>query len=330
MGFIKAIFDLFYMSIRYLNRHSGHVYRWLVIILLSSSTAILADVTPDLTYEEPADGLSVMQQVYFVNRHFAFENLMIGTKSSPVRMLTRQGERLSTGNTLIRSLNNAPTKSGVLFQDKVHFPTGKIRGTAILVTGYRDRSASYSLWLPQLRKVRRISEPAHDDRWGGSPLTYGDVYFRKPGHETHELLGSETFDDCLGMFVLTADIPRHKLTGLPEKSCTKRGKNVYRVKSTTKYNNWWYDYRVVSVDKQTFADYRADYFKGDKLVKRIDKDWQVIDESDPRAVMWRYWYAHDYLNGQEAVGYVDLDAVSWNQQVKASQWTERALRKIKR
>jgi hypothetical protein len=117
---------------------------------------------------------------------------------------------------------------------------------------------------------------------------------------------------------------------LPEKSCTKRGKNVYRVKSTTKYNNWWYDYRVVSVDKQTFADYRADYFKGDKLVKRIDKDWQVIDESDPRAVMWRYWYAHDYLNGQEAVGYVDLDAVSWNQQVKASQWTERALRKIKR
>jgi len=301
-----------------------------VLIFLLFSPAILAEVTPDLPYSRPVDGLSTMQQVYFVNRHFAFENLMIGTRSSPVRMLTRQGKRLNTGNTLIRSLNNAPTKSAMLFQDKVHFPTGKIRGTAILVTGYRDRSATYSLWLSQLRKVRRISEPAHDDRWGGSPLTYGDVYFRKPEHEAHELLGLESFDDCLGMVVLAADIPSHKIADLPEKNCAVKGKNVYRIKSSTKYENWWYDYRIVSVDKQTFADYRADYFKGDKLVKRIDKDWWEIDESDPRAVMWRYWYAHDYLNGQEAVGYVDLDAVSWNQQVKASQWTERALRKIKR
>ena len=130
------------MNIKYSNRRSVHPYCWLVLYWLLFSPAILAEVTPDLTYEDPVDGLSVMNQAYFINRHFAFENLMIGTKSSPVRMLIKQGERLNTGNTLIRSLNNAPTNPAMLFQDKVHFPTGKIRGTAILVTGYRDRSAT--------------------------------------------------------------------------------------------------------------------------------------------------------------------------------------------
>ena len=318
------------MNIKYSNRRSVHPYCWLVLYWLLFSPAILAEVTPDLPYSEPVDGLSVMQQVYFVNRHFAFDNLQIGTKSSPVRMLIKQGKLLSTGNTLIRSLNNIPSNAAMLFQDKVHFPTGKIRGTAILVIGYRDRPASYSLWLPQLRKVRRISEPAHDDRWGGSPLTFGDVYFRKPEHEAHELLDPETFEGCLGMVELDSDTPPHRVAGLPDNNCMIQGRMVYRIKSTTKYENWWYDYRVVYVDQQSFSDYRSDYFKGGKLVKRIDKDWRVVDQSDPRAVMWRYWYAHDYLTGQEAVGYVSLDEVHWNQQVRASQWTERALRKIKR
>jgi hypothetical protein len=320
------------MHIKYLNINLYLRYCGFSFALLLLSPMVRADVTRALPHinSESINGLSIMRQVYFVNRHFAFDNLQIGTKSSPVRMLIKQGQRLSTGNTLVRSLNNAPANPTMLFQDKVVFPKGKIRGTAILVVGYLDRPASYSLWLPQLRKVRRISEPAHDDRWGGSPLTYGDVYFRKPAHETHELLRSDMFEDCLGMLDPGADTPSHKVADLPEKNCEVKGQNVYRVKSTTRYKNWWYDYRVVSVDKQSFADYRADYFKGNKLVKRIDKDWRAADGADPRAVVWRYWYAHDYINGQEAVGYVNLEDVRWNQPVKASEWTERALRKIKR
>jgi hypothetical protein len=276
------------------------------------------------------DGLSVMQQVFFVNRHFAFDNLQIGNRVHPVRMITQHGDRLSTGNTLVRSLNNRPVNSSIRYQDKVYFPTGKVRGTAILVIGYSNRPAGYSLWLPALRKVRRISEPAHDDRWGGSPLTYGDIYFRKPSHETHELQGVFTFEGCLGMLKTAARIPEHKLGDLPEQNCAMQGQSVYRVKSTTTFSDWWYDYRLVYVDQASFADYRSDYFKGGRLVKRIDKDWQPVTNSDPRALMWRYWYAEDFVSGQSALGYVRLQDVEWNQEVDPAQWTERALRKIKR
>ena len=39
----------------------------------------------------------------------------------------------------------------------------------------------------------------------GSNLTFGDVTLRKPHHETHELLGTETFSGCLGSVTLADD-----------------------------------------------------------------------------------------------------------------------------
>lgn len=302
----------------------------LLLLALLAATTATADNLKALPYPQQVDGLAVMQQVYFVNRHFAFDNITVGTPSGPVRMITRQGGRLNAGNTLIRSLNNRPSNTSMQFQDKVYFPAGKVRGTAILVISYADRPVSYSIWLPELRKVRRVSEPAHDDRWGGSPLTYGDVYFRKPEHEQHELLGAETFDECLGSLLIDGnqqDTIRHSP---PEKSCQPRGRPVYRIKSSTTFPQWWYDYRIVTVDQETFADYRSDYFKADKLVKRIEKDWRPLADHDRRALMWRYWYAEDYVLDQQAIGYVRAEDVLWNQQVDSRDWTERALRKIKR
>ena len=47
-------------------------------------------------------------------------------------------------------------------------------------------------------QVALVAEPAHDDAWGGTDFTFGDVTLRKPKGETHELMGKETFNDCLG------------------------------------------------------------------------------------------------------------------------------------
>jgi hypothetical protein len=311
------------------ERLMGEVRRILALMALLATPAS-AETPRELPYPDQVDGLTVMQQVYFVNRHFAFENITIGTKSGPVRMVLKQDDRLNAANSLIRSLNNRPTSASVLFQDKVYFPTGKLRGTAILVISHLDRPATYSLWLPELRKVRRVSEPAHDDHWGGSPLTFGDVYFRKPSHEQHELLGRDTFIQCLGSLELN-DAEAGKLHNkIPARSCFPRGRQVYRVKSSTLFDNWWYDYRIVTADQESFADYRSDYFKAGQLVKRIEKDWRQVAEHDQRAVMWRYWYAQDYVRGQQAIGYVSAEDVKWNQKVNPRDWSEGALRKIKR
>ena len=68
--------------------------------------------------------------------------------------------------------------------------SGKIKGTGTLYTNYKasDKGDVISLWLLALRKLRRINEPAHDDKWIGSNLTYGELVLRRPEHEIHELM----------------------------------------------------------------------------------------------------------------------------------------------
>ena len=94
--------------------------------------------------------------------------------------------------------------------------------------------------------------------------------------------------------------------------------------------DWWYDYREVWVDRETFADYRSFYYKNNELVKVIDKDWQSMGLNDPRGLYWRYWYAHDYASNNKGLAYVQPAAVHWNQKVRPAFWTEQSLRRIKR
>lgn len=304
--------------------------KFCVILYGVSFVSCHAEITRDLLYKGAETGLQVMQQAYYVNRHFAFNNLQIGTKAGPVRMVLLNGQRLQKGNTLVRQLNNAPQNYLVRFQDKVYFPSGRLKGTAILVVSYQDRPATYSLWLPALRKVRRVSEPAHDERWFGSPLTYGDLYFRKPKHETHEIVGRQSFEGCLHGIEMDDSVSSQLSRAIPDASCFPQGRQVYVVRSTTKFSDWWYDYRMVYVDAETFADYRSEYFKAGERVKIIDKDWRPLLDHDPRAVMWHYWYAKDTKTGQQALGYVNPDHILVNLSVNPQEWTERSLRKIKR
>ena len=232
----------------------------------------------------------------------------------------------------MRDRNNAYKDGVTRHRDRVVFRSGKQRGTGILVTRPVDdrKSQRYSVWLPSLRKIRRHAEPAQNDAWGGSPFTYGDIYLRKPEHETHELIGEERFPECLRTLRLMGNGEPKSLGELPENQCDVRGRLVYQLKSSTKFRNWWYDYRLVWVDSKTFADYRSVYFKGGKRVKIIDKDWRSMGTSDPRGLFWRYWYAEDYTTDKKGIAFVSIDAVRWNQKVKRSLWTEQSLRKIKR
>ena len=181
------------------------------------------------------------------------------------------------------------------------------------------------------RKIRRFAQPAHDDSWGGTDFTFGDVSLRKPMHETHELLGKETFNDCLGAVEVPENQRSRYTRNLPEAYCGAKGKEVYKVKSTTKFQNWWYDYRISYIDTETFADYRTDYFKGDEKIKVIDRNWESVDGiDDPRAQRWGYWYGTTLATGHETWAVIPDKATRTNGDFEESLWSEQTLRKIKR
>ena len=204
----------------------------------------------------------------------------------------------------------------------------------MLITDFDDdtKSQSYAIWIPSLRKIRRFAEPAHDDAWGGTDFTFGDVTLRKPHHENHELMGTETFSGCLGAVELTEDEKNRYTRDLPGASCVADGKPVYKVKSTTKFDNWWYDYRISYVDTKSFADYRTEFFKDGQQIKVIDRDWRPVENaSDPRQVVWGYWYGKTFATDHETWAVIPPEVVTYNDPSKKQDlWTERTLRKIKR
>ena len=310
--------------------------KWAVFLVAgcSLSGAALA-VSPQTPYpSRQPSAKEIIEQVYFVNHFYALKNFAIVKKRRKITVLISKAKgKRPTTNTIERFLNNDYQDDPVVkAKDLAIFRSGKLRGTGILITDYDDESKgqSYMIWLPALRKIRRFAQPAQDDAWGGLDFTFGDVVLRKPGDETHEYLGKEIFQGCLdGM-----DIPKKQCNRytrrLAKKSCVSKGKEVYKVKSTTKFKDWWYDYRISWIDTTTFADYRTVYYKNGKKIKYIDRDWKSLGLDDPRAMAWGYWYGKDLRTGHESWAIIPKESIVYNANFKPSLWTERTLRKIKR
>jgi len=313
----------------------------LVLFLLLMPMSGQAVVGRDLPY--PAQGADinadeVARQVYFANHFFAFRNFSIKRQSRTMSVLINSSGGSELATAVERHLNNnygADEEESLLSRDLAIFHSGKMRGTGMLVSEYKDenKSKDYMVWLPELRKIRRFSQPSYEDAWGGSVFTFGDVTLRKPEDETHELIGKKTFRTCLGT-IESLEGKHYRYSGkLPERSCRHLNKEVYGLLSTTKFDNWWYDYRISYVDTKSFADYRTLYYKDGELIKIIDRDWGLVntqEEGDPRALFWKYWYGLDLRNGSESWAVIPREVVEYNTDKGNNFWTEKTLRKIKR
>ena len=310
--------------------------RKLGLVALSAVVAapVLAGVPRDLPYPKGAPTADqIIEQVYFVNHFYALKNFSIAEEGDTITVLINKAAGESpTTNTVERHLNNDYSDGATKAKDIAIFRSGKLNGTGMLIVDYVDdaKSQSYSIWLPALRKIRRFAEPAFDDAWGGTAFTFEDVYLRKPFHETHELMGKEAFKDCLGMMELQESDKNKYMQNLPKAFCDAKGKEVYKVKSKTKFKNWYYDERVSYIDTKTFADYRTEYFKDGKMVKVIDRAWDSLGQSDPRALKWGYWYGKNLETGHETWAVIPPSVVKFNRDMDANFWSETTLEKIKR
>lgn len=227
-------------------------------------------------------------------------------------------------------VNNDPQDPALDSLQMAILTSGKTKGTGVLFTSYIDpaQQATITLWLPALRKIRKINEPDFEDAWFGTNLTYGELVLRRPWHEKHELLGEGVFEDCLPVMEFEQRERTRYTKTLPGPQCGHKGKAVYRVKSTTKFENWWYDYHVTEIDRKTFAPYRTVYFKDGKKIKTIVVDWQSLDQPDPRIFYPRYIYAITHTNGADSMVYVPRSTIFLNQDLPDSFWSDETLKNL--
>jgi len=310
------------------------------------TTGSTAGVSVNLPYPKGklSNAKEIMNNVYFVNHFFAYRNYSIIKAGRKItRVVKKSKGKKPLTMTVERYINNDYTSDPkIKSKDLAIFRSGKLRGMGMLITDYDNdaKSQQYLVWLPSLRKVRRFAQPAHDEAWGGTDFTFGDVTLRKPRHEKHKLLGVQKF----GMKVRSLVIPKSEQTSatkrLPKSTNKYANRQVYKVKSTTKFSGWWYDYRITYIDTKTFGDYHTEYYKNGKKIKILDKSWpRATGSNDPRALRWYTWYAKDLRNGHESLAYTPQRLARTNltkfrvgkkKYNRSNLWQESTLRKIKR
>ena len=256
---------------------------WILIVLLWGLTGP-TQAREDLPYPEgPLTADQIVEQVYTAAHGGLVRNAVSKRNKSAVALvvnrapleLRRPGRKPSV-QTFDTYVNNSPDDPAIDAMQMAILTSGKARGTGVLFTSYtdRERGGTISMWLPALRKIRQINEPSHEDVWFGTNLTYGELVLRRPEHEIHELLGDGRLEECLG----TMELARWEMTrytrDLPGAQCAHKGKPIYRIKSTTKFKNWWYDYHISEIDKTSFSLYRTVYFKDGEKIKTVEVDWQ--------------------------------------------------------
>jgi hypothetical protein len=116
-----------------------------------------------------------------------------------------------------------------------------VKGTAFLSWEYDDPSRDDDKWLymPAMKKVRRISGASTNDYFMGSDFTYDDMGDRNVEEDTHTLQGEETLD------------------GYP----------CWKIESVPVDPDDMYTRKVIWIYKEAFLPLKVEYYDKDGLLK---------------------------------------------------------------
>ncbi len=127
-----------------------------------------------------------------------------------------------------------------------------VRETAFLVWSYRTQGTDDDRWvyLPALRKVRRVAGEDRGRSFAGTEFHYDDLSDREVDEETHRFLGSET----------------------------ENGRTLHVVESTPRDPAAPYARRVLRVDAERYTIPRIEYFdRHGRLERELAVAWQEVD-----------------------------------------------------
>lgn len=143
-----------------------------------------------------------------------------------------------SGETRVRTIQQNTKDFGDVEKNIMFFITpADVKNTSFMNWTYdeEDKSDDQWIYLPALKKTKRISSESKSDYFMGSDFTYDDLGDRKVEDDTHKLIGEETID----------------------------GKLCYVVESVPKDKNYMYSKTKTWVVKEHFIDIKKDFYDED-------------------------------------------------------------------
>lgn len=285
-----------------------------LILLLLGITLILGYAwAEDLEYFQvykPKSGMTadeVMQIEYFVKyTKFAHDAEFIGKayfvdKSGAVREKETLRQRLTLGR----------KSDDIAYKDLVIFTSAQARGLGTLTWTYMNpkRQQDSWLWLPSLKRIRKISAANANDSFLGSDFTNEDILTRRFEDEAYKLIGEENFKGYICEF---------------DKKVYFKDAPCFIIEATPKRSPWYYSKRVVRVDKNTGGGiYEEMYDPTGRMFKTIFKEFVIYDVSGKEYPAQAILEVKDLRTGHRTV-IVNSD-IKFDTGLSEELFTERAL-----
>jgi outer membrane lipoprotein-sorting protein len=152
----------------------------------------------------------------------------------------------SRGEDRVRKIKQLTKDSGKSEKKIMFFqyPTD-VRNTSFMTWSYDEAGKDDDQWiyLPALKKVKRISSDSKSDYFMGSDFTYDDLGDRHPTEDVHKLLGEETVE----------------------------GNDCYKVESTPKDEEYMYSRTITWVTKDKWIALKKEFYdEDDDLLKTLE------------------------------------------------------------
>ena len=149
----------------------------------------------------------------------------------------------NSGQTRVRKIQQFSKDMGDVEKSIMFFESpADVKNTSFMNWSYDDDTADDQwIYLPALKKVKRISSDSKSDYFMGSDFTYDDLGDRKVNADNHTLLREETIN---------------------EKVC-------YVVESTSKDEDYMYSKTITWIDKATFIGVQKEFYDEDEELLKI-------------------------------------------------------------
>lgn len=245
---------------------------------------LLLLIAPLVSLAAETTGLEVMENVY---------NRPVGPSMSAELVMTITNSRGATRERSIVQYSLEGTDS----DKKIMFFTAPadVRDTSFMTWSWEDgRDDDQWIYLPALRRVKRISSDSKNDSFMGSDFTYDDLGERHPSEDRHTILREETLD----------------------------GKAAYVVESIPVSPGDAFSRTVTWINKENWVGLKKEYYDGkNKLFKTLTIDsYEKIDG---------YWVVTDMTMkdlGRESSTRIAMNDVSFSVDLEEDFFTERQMK----
>ncbi len=243
------------------------------IVLLVASFSVSAQLT----------GREIVDKAY---------NIPSGDDQTSVLTMTLINK---SGQTRVRKIQQYTKDLGDTEKSIMFFMTpADVKNTSFMNWSYdSDKADDQWIYLPALKKVKRISSDSKSDYFMGSDFTYDDLGDRKLDADDHKLLKEETVD----------------------------GVECYVVESVSKDKDYMYSKTVTWIRKSNFIGLKKDFYDEDEdLLKTLSI--KKLEEIDGIWVITRSEMENVQKNHKTTM---ELSTIKINTGVPASKFSERMM-----